>query len=174
MRLMSPAVRKFALTLHVTASVAWLGAVACFLALAVSGLTSEDAGQVRSAYLAMSLTTWVVIVPLSLLTPLTGLAMSLGTAWGVLRHYWVIAKLVITVPACALLLLHLRPIGHLAQVVSETSLARGELQGLRVQLVANAGAAVVALFVATLLSVYKPRGLTPHGRRQRETAPTRP
>lgn len=174
MRHMPPAVRKFALTTHVIASVAWLGAVACFLALAVSGLVSEDASQVQAAYLAMSLTTWVVIVPLSLLTPLTGLVMSLGTAWGLVRHYWVIAKLVITVPACVLLLLHLRPIGHLAQVVSETSLAHGELQGLRVQLVANAGAAVVALFVATLLSVYKPRGLTPYGRRRREADPARP
>lgn len=174
MRLMSPGVRKFALTLHVTASVAWLGAVVCFLALAVSGVVSEDGRRVQSAYLAMDLTTWAVIVPLSLLSPLSGLVMSLGTAWGLARHYWVIAKLVITVPACVLLLLHLRPIGHLAQVVSETSLARGELQGLRVQLVANAGAAVVALFVATLLSVYKPRGLTSHGRRQRETATTRP
>ncbi len=174
MRPMSPGVRKLALTLHVTASVGWLGAVASFLALAVSGLTSTDAEQARAAHLAMSLTTWAVIVPLSLLSPLTGLVMSLGTAWGLVRHYWVLAKLVITLPACALLLLHLRPIGHLAHVISETTLARGELHGLQVQLVANAGAAVVALFVATLLSVYKPRGLTPHGRRQRQAAPARP
>lgn len=43
----------------------------------------------------------------------------------------------------------------------------GELAGLRIQLVANAGAAIVVLLIAATLSVYKPRGLTPHGRKKR-------
>ena len=38
-----PGVRKFTLTAHVTTSVGWLGAVVVFLALAVVGLTSQDA-----------------------------------------------------------------------------------------------------------------------------------
>jgi hypothetical protein len=53
---MRPRLRKFALTAHVTSSVGWLGAVAGFLALAVAGLTSQDAQMVRAAYLAMDLT----------------------------------------------------------------------------------------------------------------------
>ena len=53
---MTPRLRKFALTAHVTCSVGWLGAVAGFLALAVAGLTSQDAQMVRAAYLAMELT----------------------------------------------------------------------------------------------------------------------
>ncbi len=45
----------------------------------------------------------------------------------------------------------------------------GDLAGLRIQLLANAGAALVALLVTTALSVYKPRGMTPYGwRKQRE------
>jgi hypothetical protein len=60
----------------------------------------------------------------------------------------------------------MQPIGHLAGVVAETTLARGELAGLRIQLMADAGAALLALLVATTLSVYKPRGRTPYGRRQ--------
>lgn len=58
--------RKFALTAHVTSSVGWLGAVGGFLALAVAGLASPDAQVVRAACLAMELTGWFVIVPLSL------------------------------------------------------------------------------------------------------------
>ena len=69
---MRPRLRKFALTAHVTSSVGWLGAVAGFLAPAVAGLTSQDAQMVRAAYLAMDLTTWFVIVPLSLASLLTG------------------------------------------------------------------------------------------------------
>lgn len=169
MKPMTPALRKFALTAHVICSVGWLGAVAGFLALAVAGLTSQDAQRVRAAYLAMELTAWFVIVPLSLASPLTGLVQSLGTTWGLFRHYWVLAKFLVTVPATVVLLLHMQPIGHLARVVSETTLASGDLRGLRIQLVANAGAALFVLLVATSLSVYKPRGMTPYGRRkQRE------
>lgn len=46
---MTSAARKFALTLHVTSSVGWLGAVAAFLALAIAGVTSGDAQMVRAA-----------------------------------------------------------------------------------------------------------------------------
>jgi len=156
---MTPRLRKFALTAHVTSSVGWLGAVAGFLALAVASLTSQDAQMVSAAYLAMELTAWFVIVPLSLASPLTGLVQSLGTTWGLFRHYWVLAKFLITIPACIVLLLHMQPIGHLARVVAETTLSSGDLGGLRIQLVANAGAALLVLLVSTTLSVYKPRGI---------------
>ena len=77
--IMTPSLRKLALTAHVTSSVGWLGAVAAFLALAIAGLTSRDPQMVRAAYLAMELTGWFVIVPLSLASPLTGLVQSLCT-----------------------------------------------------------------------------------------------
>jgi hypothetical protein len=157
--------RKLALTAHVASSVGWLGAVGAFLALAIAGLTSQDAQLVRAAYLAMDLTGWFVIVPLSLASLPSGLVMSLGTEWGMFRHYWVVAKLLITVLATLLLLVHMQPVGHLARAVAETTLAKGQLAGLRLQLVADAGAALVALLVATALSVYKPRGMTRYGLR---------
>lgn len=53
---MTPRLRKFALTAHITSSIGWLGAIAAFLALAVAGLTSQDEQAVRAAYLAMELT----------------------------------------------------------------------------------------------------------------------
>ena len=174
--IMPPRLRKFALTAHVTASVGWLGAVAAFLALAIAGLTSGDTQMVRAAYLAMGLTGWFVIVPLSLASLLTGLVQALGTTWGLFRHYWVLAKLLITVVATILLLVHMQPVGHLARVVAVTTLVSGQLAGMRVQLVADAAAALVALLMATGLSVYKPRGLTAYGlRMQPESAagPTR-
>jgi len=88
------------------------------------------------------------------------------------RHYWVLIKFLITIPATLLLLVHMRPIGHLARVVAETTLSHGHLAGLRIQLVADAGAAILVLVVATTLSIYKPRGLTPYGhRKQHEESP---
>lgn len=169
--IMRPGLRKFALTAHITSSVGWFGAVAAFLVLAVAGLTSQDAHIVRSAYLTLELIGWFIIVPLSVASLLTGLVQALGTTWGLFRHWWVLIKLVLTILATIVLLVHMQPIGHLADVVAAATLAGGELHGLRVQLIADAGAALTVLIITTTLSVFKPRGLTPYGwRKQREVA----
>jgi hypothetical protein len=155
---------------HVTSSVGWLGAVACFLALAVAGLTSDDAQRMRSADVAMNLTAWLVIVPLCFTSFLSGLISSLGTPWGLFRHYWVLVKLLITIPATLVLLVHMQPISFLADVAAKTTspLPGADLHGLRNQLVAAAAVALLVLLVLTALSIYKPRGMTRYGwRRQR-------
>jgi hypothetical protein len=165
MATMTPRLRTFALTAHVTSSVGWLGAVAAFLALAIAGLISQDTQTVRAAYLSTDLITWFVIVPLSAAAFLTGVVSSLGTTWGLFRHYWVVSKLLLTIFATFLLLLHTQPIGYVAHVAAETTLSSADLRGLRIQLVADAGAALMVLLVNTTLAVYKPWGLTRYGRR---------
>jgi uncharacterized membrane protein len=160
---MAPNLRKLALTVHVTSSVGWFGAVAGFLALAVGGLTSKDAQTVRAAYLAMDLTAWFVIVPLSFASPLTGLVLSVGTRWGLFRQYWVLLKLAMTIPSTILLLVHMQPIGYMTDAATKMALSGTDLRGVRVQLVIEAGAALLVLLVATALSVYKPEGMTPYG-----------
>jgi hypothetical protein len=163
---MRPRTRKITLLAHITASVGWLGSVLAFLALAILGLVSFDPDVARSVYPAMEFVTWLVIVPLSFASLLTGLIQSLGTEWGLFRHYWVVAKLGLNVIATSLLLLHTQPITRVAQAATTQALASGDLHDVRVRLVADAGAALIALLVATALSVFKPRGLTPYGRRK--------
>ncbi|MEU1596020.1 hypothetical protein ABZ468_24985 [Streptomyces sp. NPDC005708] len=160
---MSPGIRKLALTAHVTSSVGWLGAVAAFLALALAGLTTQDPEQARGAYLALELTGWYVIVPLAFASLLTGLVQSLGSTWGLFRHYWVLAKLVLTVLATFLLLLHMQVVSQVADAAARTNLSASNLGGMRVQLVADAAAAVAVLVTTTALSIYKPRGITRYG-----------
>jgi hypothetical protein len=163
---MTPRLRKFALTAHVTSSVGWLGAVAVFLALAVAGLTSQDAQTVRAAYLTMDWAGWFVLVPFSLASLLTGLVQSLGTTWGLFRHYWVLAKLLINVFATFVLLMYTQTLGALADVAAETT-SSGDLGVLRSPSpLLHAAAALLLLLVATTLAVYKPRGVTPYGRRK--------
>jgi hypothetical protein len=164
---MGPRLRKVALTAHVASSVGWLGAVTGFLALAVAGLTSQDAQTVRAAYLAMELTGWFVLVPLALASLLTGLVQSLGTKWGLFRHYWVLFKLLINLVATVVLLLYTQTLGSLADLAAETMSSSGDLSGLRSPSpVLHSGVALLLLLVATTLAVYKPRGLTPYGRRK--------
>ncbi|MFH9547887.1 hypothetical protein [Streptomyces sp. NPDC017435] len=155
--------RKVVLTAHVTSSVGWLGSVASFLALAIAGLTGEDAQRVRGAYLAMEVTGWYVIVPLAFASLLTGLVQSLGTTWGLFRHYWVLAKLALTVVATFLLLLHMQVVDDMAHAAALTDLSGSDLSGMRAQLVFDAAAAIALLITTTALSLYKPRGITRHG-----------
>ncbi|KUL46988.1 DUF2269 family protein [Streptomyces regalis] len=160
---MPAGVRKLALTAHVVSSVGWLGSVAAFLVLALVGLNGEDPQRVRGACLAMEMTGWYVIVPLAFAALLTGLIQSLGTTWGLFRHYWVLAKLILTALATFLLLLHMRVADQVADAAARTDLSGSDLSGMRVQLVVDAAAAVVVLLATTALSIYKPRGITPYG-----------
>src|SRR5918994_1989748 len=112
--IMPPRLRKLALTAHVTTSVGWLGAVVVFLALAVVGLTSQDAQTVRGAYLVMEPAAWLVLVPLAFASLLTGIIQSLGTTWGLFRHYWVLFKLVIAVFVTIVLLLYMETFRYMA------------------------------------------------------------
>jgi hypothetical protein len=82
------------------------------------------------------------------------------------RHYWVLIKLLMTLLATLILLLHTQPISLVADLAVETTPSSADLRSLRVQLVADAGAALLALLVTVTLSVYKPRGMTAYGRRR--------
>jgi len=161
---MNPGLRRFALTTHVTFSVGWLGAVVAYLTLAIAALSSIDAQIVRASWIAMKLTGWFAIVPLAVAAFLTGLIMSLGTAWGLFRHYWVLFKLLLTVFATTILLLHMPTVSYLAGIATKTNDA--DLGGLPSELL-HPGAGLFMLLVITILAVYKPRGLTPYGWRKR-------
>lgn len=165
---MTPNLRKFALTVHITTSVGWLGAIAGFLVLAIAGLTSQDAQIVRAAYLAMELITRYVIVPMSFASLLSGIIQSLGTQWGLFRHYWVLIKFLLTIIATLVLLLQLESISYIAVVAAETILSSVDLREERLSLIVHAGGGLLLLLVVMTLSVYKPRGLTRHGWRKQQ------
>ena len=120
----------------------------------------------RAAYIAMGVITWFVIVPLTLASLVTGIASSLGTGWGLFRYYWVVVKLLITSFATAVLLVHLQPIHILAATAIRAGIFGAELHQSRLLMVVASSAAFVALLVLTMLSVYKPRGMTSYGARK--------
>ena len=145
---MTPRLRKFALTAHITFSVGWLGAVVPYLALAIVGLTSHDAQIVRAAYLSMELIGWFVIVPLSLAALLSGVVQSLGTSWGLFRHWWIVAKLLLTTGATIVLLGHMEAVSHMSAIAAKTTLFNTDFRGLRVQLVVHAAGGLLVLFAS--------------------------
>lgn len=62
----------------------------------------------------------------------------------------------------------MQPVGHLADAAARAAaLSGGELKGMRIQLIADAAAALLVLLTAAALPVFKPRGVTRFGRRRR-------
>lgn len=159
--------RKLVLTLHITTTVGWIGAVAVFLALAVIALTSRDVQAVRGVYILMEPVAWWVLLPLAFASLLTGIVQSLGTKWGLFRHYWVLFKLIITVLATAILLKYMETFSAMAAVAAD---AGADLAAVRKASPAlHAVLALIGLLVAMVLAVYKPRGMTRYGwRKQHE------
>jgi ABC-type anion transport system duplicated permease subunit len=127
-------------------------------------LTSQHAQTVRGAYLVMEPAARAVLVPLAFASLLTGIIQSLGTQWGLFRHYRVLFKLLIAVVATIVLLLYLQTFSFMAGVAADTSADLGMVRNTSPRL--HAGLALVLLLVATVLAVYKPRGMTRYGRRK--------
>jgi len=164
--IMTPRLRKIALTAHVTSSVSVLGAVAVFLALAIAGLNSQNTQLARAAYLTMDLTARYVIVPLVFTSLLTGLIQSLGTTWGLFRHWWVLAKLLLTLLVAIVLLLQLELISYLADAAMAPTWSDADMRELRRSPVVHAIGGLLVLLLPVALSLYKPPGTTWYGWRK--------
>lgn len=170
---LSPGLRKFALAVHLTLSVGWFGAVAAYLALDVTTATSQDAPTLRASYLGMESIARYVIVPLAVSSFLSGLVMSLGTKWGLFRHYWVLISLLLTVIATAVLLLETRMVSAFADMAADPATSPEHLRAMPSTLAHSVGGAVV-LLVILVLNVYKPQGMTRYGwRKQQEKRTSR-
>jgi membrane-bound metal-dependent hydrolase YbcI (DUF457 family) len=169
---MNPGLRKFALAVHLTVSIGWLGAVGAYMVLDVAASTSEVAQTLRAAYLGMDLTARYAIVPLAFASLLTGIVMALGTKWGLFRHYWVLISLLITIFATAVLLAETRTISYLADIAADPATSGEDLRALGGTLVHSVGGTMV-LLVILVLNVYKPQGMTRYGRRNQRERPSR-
>ncbi|QFZ22441.1 hypothetical protein [Saccharothrix syringae] len=142
---MKPPARKSWLLLHVISSVGWLGVTVANLVLALSAFTAPH------LYQAMALLGDRVVLPLALTALVTGLVLSLGTKWGLVKHKWVLAKFVVTVVAVAATTFSLRGTLHDA--------AAG-VQGAGVSALSASCVSLALYTFATVISVFKPWGRT--------------
>jgi sorbitol-specific phosphotransferase system component IIBC len=94
---------------------------------------------------------------------LSGIALSLGTAWGLFRHYWVCREAADHSLRDVVLLIYMGTFRQMAGVAADSV--------VNLEVVRNASPivhsilALILLIVATVLRVYKPFGMTPFGAR---------
>jgi uncharacterized membrane protein len=145
---MTPRLRRAVLTVHIVASVGLLGELAAFFAVALRAATTDDPALAAAAYELLGMFSLAFGIPLSMLALATGIALGLGSKWGVLRHGWVTAKLGLIVSVIA--------VGALVIGPSVGAMRTGA-GGREAVVVVAAAYDVVALSLAVGLSVFKPR-----------------
>ena len=160
---MPPRFRKWVLTVHVTTSVGWLGAVVAYLTLDLAAVTSSNVSTARAAYAGMDMVIWNAIVPLALVSVVIGVVNALGTPWGLFRHYWVIVKFLLTIFATAILMSEAQVVSDLAKAAASTA----DPRGLPGTLPHSIGGLLVLLVIAGL-AIHKPRGMTRYGWRRQQ------
>ena len=158
--------RKSLLVAHIGTSVGFLGSVAVFFCLAVSGLGFDDPKAGSAFYAVMPTVTWWVVVPLALASLLIGIVQAAVSPWGLVRHYWVVVKLAMTDVITAVLLMQLRTIDRLGEIAASPSPVAFD-PGARYSVLLHSGAGMLALLVVLVLSVVKPTGLTGWSGRRR-------
>jgi hypothetical protein len=163
--IMKPGLRKFALSVHLTFSIGWIGTVVAYLALGVTATNGTDAATIRRAWMAMELIGWYVIVPLAVASLLTGLVMALGTKWGLFRHYWVSISFFLTLVATVVLILHMPTVTATADVALAADITVLKTLGGDLH---HPSVGLVILLVVQVLNLYKPKGLTRYGWRKQQ------
>ena len=168
-RRVSPPVYKLLLAAHIMVSGTWLGVVVAKLALGLAAVATDEPAASGALFAAMQAVN-PAFPPATVGTIVTGVLLSLGTKWGLLRHYWIATKLVLAVGVIATAV----RIGD--QLVQRTIAAPsgpaadgGTILGIPMApalLISLSAAHALMLGAATVISVYKPWGKTWFGRRQ--------
>jgi hypothetical protein len=158
---LSPTWRKALLTLHVVTSVGWLGVDAVLVTLGVAGARGVDPGVV---YPVIGLVGLTLFVPLSVLAWLVGVVSAVLTPWGLLRHRWVLVKLMITTVMLGAVLFALLPSLRTAAELGAATPADAREGLLMAPIVSS-----TLLIIATVLSTYKPWGRVRRRRRNRSS-----
>ncbi|GGT33848.1 DUF2269 domain-containing protein [Streptomyces chromofuscus] len=165
MKLSRPA-RRASLVVHVVASAGWLGLTSGLLALAVTASATGSAVTVEASVRAMKLFADWLLLPVALLTLLSGLLLSLGTPWGLARHRWVYTKFWLTLATITATAFALRPGVNTAV----TAVAAGEGLPESGDILMGPVVSLSAYLFMTAISVLKPWGPTRRGRRLRPAA----
>lgn len=157
--------RKLTLFVHILSAGIWIGVVVVVAVLVCVGWFSSDTQNQATAYQALGLVAvWPMLVAGATCLA-SGVLLGLGSKYGLIRYKWVATKLVLNVALVVLVYFALRP-GMAETVEYGRALAAGTPNDTDVSgMFFPPAVSLTALSFATYLSIFKPWGRTPRGRR---------
>ncbi|WP_262006172.1 DUF2269 domain-containing protein [Streptomyces sp. FIT100] len=158
--------RRAILVVHVSASASWLGLSLGLLGLSVAAIASDSQAAAEASYRSMAVFANWLMVPIALLTLVSGVVLSLGTPWGLARYHWVWTKFWLTLVTTGLTVFSLRPGVNTAAEEAAAGIAVTDASGLLAAPIVS----LSAYLFMTAISVLKPWGMTRRGKRLRVSA----
>jgi hypothetical protein len=165
--------RQALLAFHAVTSAAWLGVAVMFVALAGLALSAANVRDAQTIYETMAFFDQTMLPMATVAATTSGFALGVTTKWGIVRHWWVAIKVVLSFAVLGI------AFGFLHDALERSAEQAAQLAsvGGTVADVTSSGQvvlggfllALVSLIGAMLLSIYKPRGMTPLGRRATPT-----
>jgi hypothetical protein len=155
---LGPGARKGVLVAHIAAAGAWLGVDVVMAVLIFTALGSDDDHTKALAFRALELVAVGPLLACGLVCLASGILLGLGSKYGLVRYWWVAAKLALNLLLTSLVLVALAP-----EVAAHANQARRFLAGLPAslevgQLIFPPIVSPAALLVAMTLAVVKPWG----------------
>ncbi|GAB3576749.1 hypothetical protein GCM10027445_41390 [Amycolatopsis endophytica] len=148
--------RKAWLATHIVSAGAWIGIDVVLAVLVFTALLASDPSLAAVCYQALRVfAVWPLLVT-GLVCLGSGVALGLGTKYGLVRYWWVAAKLALNIVLTVLGLVALRPGLDEAAVYGQSLLAG--VPGAEPNLIFPPIVSPACLLIAVLLSVYKPGG----------------
>jgi hypothetical protein len=165
---LTPTARKAVLVLHAITGIGWMGVDIAVFVLLMTARTTDDPALVVSGFTAIRMIVPIAVPPLSLGILVTGLILGLGTRWGLVRYWWVLIKLLLSLVMTVLVFVSLVPAVNSIAVLSTTATSadavRASLGALPTQLMFPPIVSFLMLGVAAILSIFKPWRRTPWSR----------
>ena len=161
---LKPQARKIWLLAHVAISVGWFGGAYAMLVMGIAALTHHGEALRPAAYELMHLSDAMIMIPGSLAALGTGLVLAFYTQYRLLHFWWVVVKLVLTVGAMVFAYIYVATNVRTAIAATEHD-PGADIERLEQSVIAGSVVMLLVLFATTVLSVVKPWGRTPLGRR---------
>ncbi|MFI5611912.1 hypothetical protein [Amycolatopsis sp. NPDC051903] len=150
--------RKWSLFAHIVFSSAWFGMDLALGVLVCTALITDSTAVASTALQALRLFAVWPMLSAALLTLVTGVVLGLGSKYGVVRYWWVTAKLAATVLMVVLIYFSLR-LGLDEAAVYGREIAAGTASATRASgLLPPVVVAPSLLLFSFVLSVFKPWG----------------
>lgn len=153
----APALRKLILLTHIAAGGAWLGLDLALAALVFTAFIADGAAAASAAVSLAAFATWPLII-VSLVALGSGILLGIGSKYGLVRYWWVLVKLVLTVVLATLVAFVLAPGMDAVRGLGLIALVAGDDPAMPATMLYPPIVSTTAVTFAMVLSVFKPWG----------------
>ncbi len=154
--------RNWLLSLHIATGGLWFGTALCSVALAMSINVHDPDSAVHGINLARNFMGEYIIVPAAVFSVITGVLLCSFTNWGFFKHYWVMAKQIVTLILIVVGSVWLGPLTKQMTAISESGQSQvlQDSNYLSLQKIVMLGGALqtLVLLAIIIVSTVKPWG----------------